>query len=272
MTLRTFEASRPRAGFRNRAARWAPTAAVPAAATAGAGVAAPLAGAAAPGCAPSTSAFTMRPLGPEPFTPDRSMPFCSAMRFASGEAMMRSPDGFGAPVCAGVGAGSLRFCCSPTASSRSLVGACSCAGAGAGRRRRRSIGSLAYILTLAREHRDNRADLHAFGTFGHLDLRDRAFIDGLELHRGLVGLDLGHDVARVDFVAFLDEPLRESALFHGRRKGGHLDRRRHGSPSLGSDRARFGKAVASRQAACPEYVFRRYRRPRGGGPPCVSIW
>ncbi len=63
------------------------------------------AGAAVPAFALSTSAFTMRPLGPEPVTPERSMPFCSAMRFANGDAMMRSPELAGAEA-AGARAGS----------------------------------------------------------------------------------------------------------------------------------------------------------------------
>src|SRR5476649_2119949 len=59
---------------------------------------------AAPGFAPSTSAFTMRPFGPEPFTLARLTPFSAAMRLASGEAKMRSPLGATAGA-AGFGAG-----------------------------------------------------------------------------------------------------------------------------------------------------------------------
>ena len=61
-----------------------------------------LAGAAAAACgaeagagpfcnAASISALTMRPFGPLPFRPERSMPACLAIRRASGEAKMRSP-------------------------------------------------------------------------------------------------------------------------------------------------------------------------------------
>src|SRR6185437_7944680 len=54
-----------------------------------------------PGCAPSTSALTIRPCGPEPFRLARSKPFCSAMRRASGDAKMRPPRS--SPACEGGG-------------------------------------------------------------------------------------------------------------------------------------------------------------------------
>ena len=58
------------------------------------------------GAVASKSAFTIRPLGPLPCMPVRSMPFCSAMRLASGEAMTRSlVAGLGAGCGAGVAAG-----------------------------------------------------------------------------------------------------------------------------------------------------------------------
>ena len=44
---------------------------------------------------------------------------------------------------------------------------------------------------------------------------DRALVDRLELHRRLVGLDLGEDVAGGDAVAFLDQPFGQRALLHG---------------------------------------------------------
>src|SRR5712671_4085127 len=55
---------------------------------------------AACGFAPSTSALTMRPLGPLPLRRERSSPFSAAMRLASGDAKIRSPLG----ACAGFGA------------------------------------------------------------------------------------------------------------------------------------------------------------------------
>ncbi len=61
----------------------------------------------------------------------------------------------------------------------------------------------------------------AFGAGGDQDLADRAFVDGLDLHGRLVGLDLGDHVAGLDLVAFLLQPLGERALFHGGRERGH---------------------------------------------------
>src|SRR5215831_2804887 len=66
-------------------------------ATLGAGAAA----GAAVGLACSTSALTMRPLGPLPLSRERSIPFSAAMRLGSGEAKMRPPLG----AAAGLGGG-----------------------------------------------------------------------------------------------------------------------------------------------------------------------
>ena len=46
-------------------------------------------------------------------------------------------------------------------------------------------------------------------------------IGGLELHSGLIGLNLGQDLAGFDFVAFLNKPFGQSPLFHRGRQGGH---------------------------------------------------
>jgi hypothetical protein len=59
------------------------------------------------------------------------------------------------------------------------------------------------------------------------DLRDRAFVDRFELHRRLVGLDLGEDVAGLHLIAFLDQPFGERALLHRGAEGGHLEFDRH---------------------------------------------
>ena len=48
-------------------------------------------------------------------------------------------------------------------------------------------------------------------------------VDRLDLHGRLVGLDLGDDVARLDRVPLLLEPLGQVALFHGGRERGHQD-------------------------------------------------
>ena len=71
------------------------------------------------------------------------------------------------------------------------------------------------------------ADLHPVGAFGNQDLGDLALVDRFELHRRLVGLDLGKDVARLHLVAFLDQPFGERALFHRRRQRRHLELDRH---------------------------------------------
>src|SRR3546814_9941897 len=71
----------------------------------------------------------------------------------------------------------------------------------------------------------------------------------------LVGLDLGHDVAGFDGVAFLDEPLGQRTLFHRGRQRRHLDLDRHlsKSPPARRYRVRMPRARASAQ---------RNRRPR----------
>src|SRR4051794_20804655 len=72
--------------------RWSPGAVMTGcpAGAAGLGAAFGAAAGAAPGFALSTSAFTIRPFGPEPLRLARSMPLSAAMRLASGEAKMRS--------------------------------------------------------------------------------------------------------------------------------------------------------------------------------------
>jgi len=93
-----------------------------------------------------------------------------------------------------------------------------------------------HALPLARHDRDRRADLHSVGALRNKDFRDFAFVDRLELHRRLVGLDLGEDVARLHVVALLDQPFGERAFLHRRRQGGHLDLDGHklGSPQAES--------------------------------------
>ena len=68
---------------------------------------------------------------------------------------------------------------------------------------------------------DSGVHLHAFGAFLDQDLADGAFVNGFEFHRGLVGFDLGQNVTRRDFIAFLDQPFGQRAFFHGRAEGGH---------------------------------------------------
>ena len=79
------------------------------------------------------------------------------------------------------------------------------------------------VLVFTSHNGDHGADLDAFGAFGNHDLANGPFIDRFEFHRRLIGFDLGQDVAGLDRVAFLDQPLGELAFFHCRRKRGHLD-------------------------------------------------
>ena len=73
---------------------------------------------------------------------------------------------------------------------------------------------------------------------GDQDLADRAFVDGFDFHRRLVGLDLGDDLAGLDLVADVHEPLGEVALLHGRRQRGHEDlRHQFADPGTSKDHA-----------------------------------
>ena len=64
-----------------------------------------------------------------------------------------------------------------------------------------------HVLAFLRHHGDELIDRHVVGAFRHHDLGHDAVIDGLVFHGRLVGLDLGDDVAGLDRVAFLLEPL-----------------------------------------------------------------
>ena len=97
-------------------------------------------------------------------------------------------------------------------------------GSGIGLGRSGRVNALAF----AGHDRDRRADLHAVGAFRNKDFRDLALVDRFELHRRLVGLDLGEDVAGLHVVAFLDEPFGKRALLHRGGKRGHLEFDRHG--------------------------------------------
>jgi hypothetical protein len=138
---------------------------------------------------------------------------------ASGEALTRSPaargGATGALGAAGVSTG---------AGAGGAFGVASALG-GAG-----ALGAMGGVgggVSGLGADRDRCADLHAFTALRDQDLRDRALVDRFELHRRLVGLDLGEDVAGLHLVAFLDQPFGERALLHGRRKRGHLEFNRH---------------------------------------------
>ncbi len=78
-------------------------------------------------------------------------------------------------------------------------------------------------LALGDEHGDRRVHGHALRAVRDEDLAQGPLVHGLDLHRGLVRLDLGDHVAGADRVAFLLEPARERTLRHRRREGGHED-------------------------------------------------
>ena len=172
------------------------------------------------------SARTIRPPGPLPWMLDRSM-FCAcARRRASGEALTRSPSARGG-LPGGLrrrGRGFDRRCGGRRASElhrpwarRGAFGGAGAAVSGLGR------CAASRLFAFVGHDRDRRADLHAVGALGHQDLGDLAFVDRFELHRRLVGLDLGEDVARLYLIAFLDQPFGERAFLHRRGKRGHLE-------------------------------------------------
>jgi hypothetical protein len=86
--------------------------------------------------------------------------------------------------------------------------------------------------------RDGVVDRDMLGAFGDEELVDRPILGRLDFHGGLVGLDLGEDVAASDLIAFLDVPFGELALLHGGRELWHEDLRGHGSnvPARGGER------------------------------------
>jgi hypothetical protein len=77
-------------------------------------------GFASAGFAASTSAFTMRPCGPEPVTCVRSSPFSFAMRRARGEAKTRSPSEVFGAGGAGVAASAMEASVAGSARSGAL--------------------------------------------------------------------------------------------------------------------------------------------------------
>ncbi len=90
------------------------------------------------------------------------------------------------------------------------------------------LGSGGSVLTFRQDGRDRRIHRHVLRTFGNENLPERTLVGRLDLHGGLVGLDLGNDVATADRLAFFLQPFGEIALLHGRRKGGHQHLDRHG--------------------------------------------
>src|SRR5262249_5219256 len=67
---------------------------------------------------------------------------------------------------------------------------------------------------------------------GDQPLAQHAFAARGELHHGLVGFDFGEDVAALDGVALVLEPLHEAAFFHRGAQGLHEHFRRHRQASM----------------------------------------
>jgi hypothetical protein len=109
------------------------------------------------------------------------------MRRASGEAKTRAPS----PACGAAGrafGGAAGAGARPRRGRRSRLAGLAALGAGAAD----VLGAFAFL----QQHGDGGVDLHALGALGDQDLADGALVHGLEFHRGLVGLDLGDEVAR----------------------------------------------------------------------------
>src|SRR4029078_3739029 len=76
----------------------------------------------------------------------------------------------------------------------------------------------------------------------HDDAKDGAVVVGLELHRRLVGLDLGDDVALAEAFARALQQAADAALLHGVGEAGHGQLLGHGTsltartPEAGSAR------------------------------------
>src|SRR5919201_1940482 len=144
-----------------------------------------------PAASASTSALTTRPPGPLPVTVARSMPRSRAIALAIGEALTGPPAG---------------------------------AAGGAGGPGGRGRGGRAVARP---DDRDRLADRDGVPLLDQEPLQ-HPLLEGLQLHGGLVGLDLGQHVAAVDLVARLLQPGGQGALLHG------VGQARHGDLGHGS--------------------------------------
>src|SRR5262249_21213889 len=82
------------------------------------------------------------------------------------------------------------------------------------------------VFARAAEDRHRLAELH-LSARGDEELQERALVEGAELHRRLVGLDLGEEIVDVDCVALFLVPRGEDALLHRRRQLRHVEDLRH---------------------------------------------
>jgi len=79
----------------------------------------------------------------------------------------------------------------------------------------RRLVEIGGALAVRENGSDRRVDGNVGRALGDQDLAERAFIGRLDFHRRLVGFDLGDDIAGLDGLAFLFQPLGKVALFHG---------------------------------------------------------
>ena len=82
-----------------------------------------------------------------------------------------------------------------------------------------SVSQRRGVFTISQDHGDGRVDFHALGSGRYKNFAKLALVSGFDLHRRLVGLDLGDDIARVNLVAFGFHPFGKFALFHRGRQG-----------------------------------------------------
>ncbi len=100
------------------------------------------------------------------------------------------------------------------------------------------------------EDRQRRADRdHAAG--GRDQLLDDGVLEGLDVHRGLLGVDHRDDVPAVHPVPRTDEPLEEGAFGHVRSERGHPELAHDGITSwtAATTRSTDGSAASSRWRA-----------------------
>src|SRR5215207_4684781 len=94
---------------------------------------------------------------------------------------------------------------------------------------RATLAALGDLFAFALDKCYRLADGHVLALVGD-QLGERSFVLGLELHRDLVGLDLGYRVPFGDLLALALEPLEEGALLHRVAHLGHNDFRHLTSP------------------------------------------
>ena len=120
--------------------------------------------------------------------------------------------------------------------------------------RRRAGLERGLVLALGEDHGDRRIDRDIVGAFRHQNLSQRALVDRFHLHGSFVGLDFRDDVAGLDGVALLLEPLGKIALLHGRGERGHENLNWHGGLTRRSSRPRKSRAPVHKHDRCHRYT------------------